>query len=330
MKKIGVIGAGAWGTALAIVANRAGNSVTLWVRNSNVRKSIEKTRVNKPYLPEAYIDPAIAVSGEVDEACNSDLLLVVVPSQHLRTTCIMLSDKLPNKLPLVICSKGIERNSNALMSEVVKDVLPDNPVAILSGPNFAHEVAGGQPTATTIACTNEGFGQQVMFSLGSSMFRPYWTDDVIGTQIGGAVKNVIAIACGIALGKNLGENARAALITRGIAEMRRLCRAKGGRDETLMGLSGVGDLILTCTSLRSRNTSVGYALGAGKPLEEILGQHKGVAEGVASAESVTTLAHSLSVDMPICRTVHAILREEVRIDDAFYGLVNRPFMAENT
>lgn len=329
LKRIGIIGAGAWGTSLAVTTNRAGaQEVVLWSRNKAVLNAIEEHNRNTAHLPDVYVDPAITATDNLPLVCATDVLLLVVPSQHMRKTCIAMSDYLSADVPLVICAKGIERGSLALMSEVVKDILPDNPVAVLSGPNFARESAEGKPTATTIACQDEALGRKLMFALGSSMFRPYWHDDVVGTQIGGAVKNVIAIACGIARGKGLGENAVAALITRAVHEMQQVCLVKGGRIQTLMGLSGFGDMILTCTSPTSRNMALGMALGKGKSLDELMESQGGVKEGVATAESIFQLTELHRLDMPICTAVYRVLYEEASIADTVNALMNRPFTRE--
>lgn len=328
MKTIGVIGAGAWGTALAVTANRAGAEVTLWSRNTQVLQTIADKNRNLAHLPDVFLDPAIKLTDKLDRISKSDLLLLVVPAQHLRTICISLSDYLAPTVPLVICAKGIERGSMALMSEVVESVLPHNTLAVLSGPNFSLEVAQGKPTATTIACRDENIGEQIVFALGTSVFRPYLTTDIIGTQIGGAVKNVAAIACGIAMGKGLGENAIAALITRAMAEMRRLCAAKGGKTETLMGLSGMGDVMLTCTSATSRNTSLGIALGKGRSLDKVLAEREGVTEGVATAESVHQMCEMLHIEMPICEAVYDVLYSGLGVDGAISRLLERPFVKE--
>ena len=231
--------------------------------------------------------------------------------------------------PIVICAKGIEERTGALLSEVVVEALPQAPLALLSGPTFAAEVAAGFPTAITLAASDPALGQRLVQSLGSRAFRPYYTDDVAGAQIGGAVKNVIAIACGIVVGRQLGDNARAALITRGLAEMARLALAKGGRGETLMGLSGLGDLTLTCTSLQSRNHSLGVALGEGKRLAEILAARHSVAEGVTSASATAALAERLRIDMPIVAAVDAILHRGAAIDATIEALLSRPFRSES-
>jgi glycerol-3-phosphate dehydrogenase (NAD(P)+) len=327
--KIGIIGAGSWGTALAVITNRAGADVTLWTRNSFVLESVMSKNRNGIYLPDVFLDPAIVVTDKMQPACDAGIVLLTVPSQHVRAICISMSDYIKTDVPIVICSKGIERGSLALMSEVVKSVLPENPIAILSGPNFALPAAKGQPTATTIACNDKEMAEKIMFAIGTSLFRPYWHDDMVGVQIGGAVKNVIAIACGIAKGKNLGENAIAALITRSMSEMKRLTIAKGGNVETLMGLSGLGDLILTCTSDSSRNTGLGVALAGGETIENITTRRRGaVAEGVATAESVAQLAEMLKIDMPICKAVYDVLYRDAPLDDAIASLLERPFTRE--
>ena len=254
---VGVIGAGAWGTALAILANRAGSKATLWTRNAQVIDSIRSRRENAQYMPEQFIDPAIEVTDKTDFLASCDMLVMTIPAQSLRTVAISLSDSIPSHVPLILATKGIERGSLMLMSEVLQSILPYNPLAILSGPNFAREAAMGLPTATTLALHQTALADKITFALGGKYFRLYVNDDPIGTQIGGAVKNVLAIAAGIVEGRGLGENARAGLITRGVVEMARLAKAKGGSAETLMGLSGMGDMLLSCTSSKSRN----YALG---------------------------------------------------------------------
>lgn len=326
---IGILGAGAWGTTLAILARRAGSNVKLWTRNMNVLESITENRTNDIYLPDVFIDPAIEVTDDISRASDKDIILLCVPSQHIRATCILLSDKIATSVPIVIATKGIERGSLSLMSEVVQSVVPHNPLVVLTGPNFAYEAAKGLPTATSIACADEKIGNSILYALGGKYFRPYLTDDLIGAQIGGAVKNVIAIACGIALGRGFGENARAALITRGLAEIGRLCAAKGGRQQTLMGLSGLGDLVLTCGSTTSRNMHLGLLIGQGKPVAELIsGSFKGLAEGIVTSESVAELAEKLGVSMPICRMVRDVLYANADIDKSIQSLMERPFVSE--
>lgn len=327
--RVGVLGGGAWGTALSILANRAGSSVMLATRNQNVTQSIRERRVNEIYLPGIFMDPAITVTDKLNEACHCDVLVIAVPSHILRSVCIMVSDTLAIDVPVVLASKGIERGSLLLMSEVTRSILPHNPLAVISGPNFADDAARGLPTATTIACPDAALWDRLMYALGGRLFRPYMTTDIIGTQIGGAVKNIIAIACGIAIGKEFGENARAALVTRGFAEMARLTIAKGGKYETLMGLSGLGDLILTCGSTKSRNLSFGISIGQGKSKDEILAMRgRGATEGVIAAESVSKLAKKLSVQMPICEAVYRILYENADLNWVIEELLERPFASE--
>ncbi len=327
--KVGVIGGGAWGTALAILANRAGSKVKLYTRNSYVIQHITDHRTNDIYLPGVYISPEIALAESPKEVCDSDLVLIATPTNYVRSVCIAISDQLKAETPLMIASKGIERGSLMLMSEVVRSVLPANPVAIVSGPNFADEAARGLPTATTFACEDKAQWDLLTYAMGGKLFRPYLTDDVIGTQIGGAIKNVIAIACGIAEGRGMGENAKAAIITRGFAEMARLATARGARYETLMGLSGLGDLLLTCGSHKSRNMSFGLALGKGKLVKDVLeARGRTATEGVLAAESAMKMARKYEVEMPICGAVYRILYEDETIDDVMKSLLERPFSVE--
>ena len=328
MQRIGIIGGGAWGTALAVTARRAGRDVILWAREAEVVEAINQRHENSLFLPGIVVDPAIAATADIAAAAAGDAVLLVVPAQHLRAVAGALAPALPPDAAVVICAKGIEENSGALMSEVAAAVLPGARLAVLSGPTFAIEVARGLPTAVTLATTDQALGRRLIAALGTRSFRPYLGDDVVGAEIGGAVKNVLAIACGIVAGRRLGDNARAALITRGIAEMVRLARAKGGRAETLMGLSGLGDLTLTCTALQSRNHSLGVALGEGKALADILRPRRSIAEGVSSAAAIVALARRLAVDMPIVAAVDAILHHHADIDATVAGLLARPFRDE--
>ncbi len=324
---IGVVGAGAWGTALAITANRTGSSVTLWSRNPNVVSSIKNDRINQPHLPGVFIDPDIAITDNINELREANYLILSVPAQQMRTALIMLSDIIGVSTPLIIASKGIERGSLHLMHEVVQDILPHNPVLVLSGPNFAIEVAKGLPAATTIASKHEAIASQFSYTIGGKFFRPYYTDDVTATEVAGAVKNVIAIACGMALGKGFGENARAALITRGLAEIMRLTEAKGGRRDSLMGLAGIGDLFLTCNSAQSRNFSLGYTIACNEE-GNWTDAKTALAEGVPTADSVTALATKLNISMPLCVMVNAILQKKIKIERAIQELMERPFVMD--
>ena len=326
MQRFGIIGGGAWGTALAQVLRRAGRDVLLWAHEKETVAAINRDHVNTPFLPGIALDPAIVATTEL-AALRADVLLLAPPAQHLRAICTALAPAW-RSAPVVICTKGIEEASGALMSEVAAAILPRASLAVLSGPTFAAEVARGLPTAVTLAAADAGLGQRVIAAMGTREFRPYLSDDVAGAQIGGAVKNVLAIACGIIMGRGLGDNARAALITRGLAEMVRLALAKGGKAETLMGLSGLGDLTLTCSSTQSRNHSLGMALGKGEALAQFLAARRSVAEGVSSAAAAATLAQRLGVEMPIVSAVDAILHRGAKIDAVIEGLLARPFKAE--
>src|SRR5690348_9457817 len=328
IERIGIVGGGAWGTALALTAQRAGRRVTLWAREAEVVAAINRDHVNSLFLPGVPLDPAIRATAELGDAAAADALLLVAPAQHLRAVASGLARHVAAKTPVVICTKGIEEKSGALMSEIAAASLPGAAIAVLSGPTFAGEVARGLPTAVTLATEDAALGQRLIAALGTRSFRPYLSDDTLGAEIGGAVKNVLAIACGIVEGRKFGDNARAALITRGLAEMVRLALAKGGRAETLMGLSGLGDLVLTCTGAQSRNYSLGVALGEGRALAAILAERRSVAEGVTSAAATMALAQRLKVDMPITGAVDAILHRGAAIDEAIAALLARPFKSE--
>ncbi|GAA0571926.1 NAD(P)H-dependent glycerol-3-phosphate dehydrogenase [Caenispirillum bisanense] len=329
MQRIGVIGGGAWGTALAQTLRRAGRDVVVWAREPQVVDAINRRHENPDYLPGVALDPRIHATTEAIDALAADAVLMVTPAQHLRSVCALLAPRWPTGVPAVICAKGIEQASGLLMHEAVEEALPaDVPVAVLSGPTFAAEVVRGLPTAVTLACDDEWLGRALVEAIGTATFRPYWSGDRVGAEIGGAVKNVMAIASGIVEGRRLGDNARAALLTRGLAEISRLAVAKGGRPETLMGLSGLGDLMLTASSLQSRNYSLGFALGEGKALADILAGRKAVTEGVHTASAVVALAARLGVDMPICAAVDAVLNRGADLDATIQALLARPFKAE--
>ena len=329
IQRLAVVGAGAWGTALAMAARRAGSEVRLWAREPEVVQSIDDNCENTLFLPGVKLDPSIQVTNRMNEAAaDAQAILLVAPAQHLRAVAGELAPHIGADLPVAICAKGIERETAALMSEVTAAALPGRPLAVLSGPTFAREVAEERPTAVTLAAEDPAIGEALIEALGSRRFRPYLGDDLIGAQIGGAVKNVVAIACGIVAGRGLGANARAALITRGLAEIARLAVAKGAYAETLMGLSGLGDLTLTATDTQSRNYSLGEALGQGRGLREIMEERHSVAEGVHTAAAVLTLADRLNVDMPITAAVDAVIREEAPIDEIIDALLARPFKAE--
>ena len=326
--KAGVIGAGAWGTALAEVCARAGLDVTLWAREPEAREAINSEHRNPLFLPGVVLSERISAVGDFAALADCDFVLAVPPAQHLRATLELFSWFAPEGLPIILCAKGVEQGSLKLMSEVLAEALPSARAAVLSGPSFAAEVARGLPTAVTLACADAALGKALAQAIALPTFRPYLSDDLIGAEIGGAVKNVLAIACGVAEGRGLGRSAHAALITRGFAELTRLAVAKGARAETLAGLCGLGDLVLTCSSPQSRNMSVGLALGAGQTLEQALAGKLSVAEGVTSAPAVRALARSLGVETPICEAMAAVLAGEIGLDAAIEGLLARPLKAE--
>jgi glycerol-3-phosphate dehydrogenase (NAD(P)+) len=329
MARIAIIGGGAWGTALACVARRAGHEAGLWVREAEVVAAINAGQSNPVFLPGIALEAGIAATADMAEAlADADTVLLVAPSQFLRAVATGMRQYLDSGTPVVLCAKGIEHDTLALMTEAAEAALPDSPIAVLSGPTFAREVAQGLPTAVTLACADAAVGQRLVDLIGLPLFRPYLSDDPVGAEIGGAVKNVLAIACGIVTGRKLGDNTRAALITRGLAEMARLGVAKGGKPETLMGLSGLGDLTLTCNGPQSRNMSLGISLGEGRALKDVLAERQSIAEGVFSAASVVALAASLDVEMPICAAVDQVINHGADIDRMIAGLLSRPFRTE--
>ncbi len=328
MSKIGIIGAGAWGSALAMIMRRAGNDVVLQAHEPETADDINQNHVNTVFLPGVELDPDIQATTRLSDAVDADAVMVVAPAQHLRTICEAAAADWPDNVPAIICAKGIEQKTCALMSEVVSMALPRKPVAVLSGPTFAIEVARDLPTAVTLACRDETLGKVLMEQMNTRHFRIYRSQDVMGAQIGGAIKNVLAIACGIVDGRGLGENTRAALVTRGLAEMIRLGAAKGAKQETLAGLSGLGDLTLTCNAMQSRNFSLGVGLGQGKTLDQITAERKSVAEGVFTASSVVDLARKIDVEVPICSAVDKVINHGVEIDTVISGLLSRPLKEE--
>lgn len=327
-RKAGVIGAGAWGTALAQACVRAGLEVTLQAREPEVVESIGRRGENEAFLPGVRLDPALRVTAELADLADCDLVLAVPPAQHLRATLTTFAPHARPRLPVVLCSKGVERGTLKLMTDVLAETLPEAVAAVLSGPSFAGEVARGLPTAVTLACPEPQLGADLARAIAGPAFRPYLADDMIGAEAGGALKNVLAIACGIVEGRALGRSAHAAVITRGFAEMTRVAEALGGRAETVAGLCGLGDLVLTCSSPQSRNMSVGLALGRGESLAQALSGKRSVAEGVESAPAVRELTARLGVETPICEAVAAVLAGETDVDAAIEALLNRPLRSE--
>ena len=323
-----VIGAGAWGTALAQVCRRAGLATTLWAREPEVAEEINSSRTNSMFLPEITLDAGITAVTGLAPCAEADLILAVVPAQHMRAMLTHLAPHLRARQPVILCAKGIEQGTLKLMTQVLAETAPAAAPAVLSGPSFAGEVARGLPTAVTLACPDEALGEALARAIATPSFRPYWTADVVGAEAGGAVKNVLAIACGIVEGAGLGRSAHAAVVTRGFAELTRLAVALGADARTLAGLCGLGDLVLTCSSSQSRNMSLGLALGRGESLEAALAGKLSVAEGVASAPAVRALAQRLDVETPICEAVAAVLAGERDLGEAIGGLLSRPLRTE--
>ncbi len=325
---IGVIGAGAWGTALALVAARAGRTVTLWARRPEHAAAMTAARENRQYLPGIALPDTIAITSDRTAVSNSDALLIAVPAQSVRRVAEAFGDLVPTGCTLVVCAKGIERGTGLTVGQALASVLPGRPIAVVSGPTFAKEVARGLPTAVTVAAERIEIAEDLAQALATPTFRPYASADVIGVEVAGALKNVIAIACGVVAGLHLGENARASLITRGLAEIRRLAVAKGGDAQTLMGLGGLGDLVLTCSSEQSRNFAFGKALGEGQPIAALLARPDVTVEGAMTASAIPALAQKHGIEMPICAAVAAVIEGEAGIDDAMAGLLSRPLGQE--
>jgi glycerol-3-phosphate dehydrogenase (NAD(P)+) len=321
---IGVVGGGAWGTALACLARRAGRRVTLWSRDPAIATAIARDRANPVYLPGIVLDAGIEATADPESLAGCDALLMVCPAQAVRD----VARHLAGAAPVVICAKGIEASTGLLMPEVLTEMLPGRPLAMLSGPSFAEEAVQGLPTAVSIATMDPALGRTLAASLAAGAFRPYWTHDVLGVALGGAVKNVLAIAAGIVEGRGLGHNAAAALVTRGFAEMARLGQAMGAELETLTGLSGLGDLVLTCHGPLSRNRSLGAALGKGTPLADYMKGRRQVVEGEATAPAVLARAARQQIEMPICAAVDAILHQGADLDEAIRALLARPLRRE--
>ena len=324
--KVGVIGAGAWGTALAQMLAGDGRAVLLWALEPEVAEAINTQHRNPPYLPSAQLSPQVRASGDLADFAAMEVLLAVTPSQHLGRVLKTLPDFSGD---LVLCCKGIEAGSGRLMADVARDAMPRATLAVLSGPTFAHEVAAGLPTAITLACEGgETQWERLSATIARTGFRPYYSDDVTGAEIGGAIKNVLAIACGVVDGMELGQNARAALIARGYAEMLRFGLAKGAQAETLSGLCGLGDLVLTCSSTSSRNFSLGNALGQGEDPVTLMRNRRTVAEGAHTAPVLRDLARDMGLEMPITEAVCALLEGRTSADEMVQSLLARPLRPE--
>jgi glycerol-3-phosphate dehydrogenase (NAD(P)+) len=324
---IGVIGGGAWGTALAQVIASGGEKVMLWAREEEVVASIRERRENSLFLPGVKLSDLIEPISDVGEGAAQDVVLIVAPAQHLRS---VLNDIPKLNQHLILCTKGIEAGSQSFMHEIASEagLATGGGVAVLSGPTFAHEVAAGLPTAITLACEDQRLAEMLAARIARPHFRPYISDDVTGAEIGGAVKNVLAIACGVVEGRGLGQNARAALIARGFAEMTRFGLARGARAETLAGLSGLGDLVLTCSSTSSRNFSLGKGLGEGRSAADLLSDRRTVAEGASTAPVLQLAAKAAGVEMPVVDAVCALLSGDAPVDEVVRSLLARPLRQE--
>ena len=323
---IAVVGGGAWGTALAQVIASDGTPVRLWAREAEVVAAINAGHRNPLFLPGVALSPEIVATGDLATLGDADAVLVVTPAQHMRA---VLGQLAAGGRPLILCSKGMEAGSHKLLHEVAREAVPGSPIAVLSGPTFAHEVAAGLPTAVTLATADAALARSLAARIARPAFRPYASTDVIGAEIGGAVKNVLAIACGVVEGAGLGQNARAALISRGFAEMQRFALARGARPETLSGLSGLGDLVLTCSSANSRNFSLGKGLGEGRAAADLLADRRTVAEGAFTAPVLAAAAKAAGVDMPIADAVCALLAGTAAAEAVIGRLLARPLTVEH-
>lgn len=328
MPSIGIIGAGAWGTALGQVFAKGGRNTLIWAREDEVVDAINSKNENTVFLPGIALDSNLKATSELADVVKQEIILVVTPAQYMRPALEEIKDDIPEGKAVVICCKGIEIETGMLLSRVAEDIIPHANIAVLSGPTFASEIATGLPGAVTVAAEKKEAAQKIQEALGVKGFRPYITSDIVGAQLGGSIKNVIAIACGIIQGKKMGESARAALVTRGVAEIARLAIAMGAKKETLLGMCGIGDLMLTCSSMQSRNFSLGFALGEGKTLEDILGSRSSVTEGVHTAKATLALAKRHAVDMPITEAVYKCLNDGMDVEVAIEDMLNRPFKYE--
>ena len=326
--KIGVIGGGAWGTALAQLSAKAGSNVILWAREEKVVKKINEEHENEMFLKGVGLSNKVRATTNLADMVGNEFIFIAVPAQFVRSVLKEVKKYLSDGVILVLCAKGIEQSSGKLMTEVVSEIMPKSPLVVLSGPTFAREVALGLPSAVTIASKYQQITKRLLRVIGQPTFRPYASRDIAGAEIGGALKNVFAIACGITIGRKMGDNARAALITRSLSEMVRYGESYGAERTTMMGLCGLGDLILTCSSTQSRNLSLGIALGEGKTIEDLMTNSLTVAEGYYTSSVLAKISQDKNIDMPIVMAVNDILHEGKNIDQVIGDLLNRPFVSE--
>ena len=327
-KSVGIMGSGAWGSALAHALSVAGNEVMLWGRDPQTINEINETHENKFYLPGLKLNQNILATTDLKSVCEKEVVIIAVPTQQIRALSEGIRQYINHNIPIVCSAKGFELGTGKLISEVLSETLINKKLAIISGPTFASEVINDWPTAATFAMKDQKLGKELAETFSSSSFRLYGSADIIGVQVGGAVKNIIAVACGIASGQGFGENTRAAIVTRGLAETKRLAFALGGNVETLSGLSGLGDFLLSCTSRQSRNFQFGEELGKGRSANNVLKNMIGVVEGFHSSKAVIKRAKELKVDLPICCSVHAILTKNTDINLSIRRLLDRPIRSE--
>ncbi len=326
---IGVMGGGAWGTTVAKLLSDKNSNVLLWAKETQVKKDIEKTRINKTYLNKIKLNKSLKITNHLEDLSELDILFVVIPTQYIQATLKPLKKIIKRNCILVNCAKGIDIKSTSLISEVINKTLPSNRLAIMSGPNFALEIALGKPTATLIAAQKISDAKYIANLISSKTFRPYLSNDIIGAQICGAMKNVYAIGCGIIVGKNFGENAVASVIARSFAEIKSVGKKLGAQPETLSGLSGLGDLFLTCSSKKSRNFSLGFDLAKGKKLENLLRNKKTIAEGAYTVKAIKKLGKKLKLSLPLNDAIYKILYQNKNINNTISELLNRPIIKEN-
>ena len=326
---IGVMGGGAWGTTVAKLLSDKNSNVLLWAKETQVKKDIEKTRINKTYLNKIKLNKSLKITNHLEDLSELDILFVVIPTQYIQATLEPLKKIIKRNCILVNCAKGIDIRSTSLISEVINKTLPSNRLAIMSGPNFALEIALGKPTATLIAAQKISDAKYIANLISSKTFRPYLSNDIIGAQICGAMKNVYAIGCGIIVGKNFGENAVASVIARSFAEIKSVGKKLGAQPETLSGLSGLGDLFLTCSSKKSRNFSLGFDLAKGKKLENLLRNKKTIAEGAYTVKAIKKLGKKLKLSLPLNDAIYKILYQNKNINNTISELLNRPIIKEN-
>ena len=328
LKGIGILGSGAWGTALASILNKKTN-ISLWSYEKETTKQINKYKINKNYLPGIKIPNNVTITNDLEELKTCKFIFICIPSQFIKKIIVKFKKFYKREMILVICSKGIEKTSKELISEVIKKKIPKSKIAILSGPSFAIEVAKKKPTAVTIASKNNKNAKELAKLISSKNFRCYYTNDVIGVQLGGVIKNILAIASGIVESQNLGSSARAALMTRGLAEMMKIGIAFGAKESTFYGLSGLGDLMLTCNSKLSRNFVTGLLIGKGKKIKEIIKSNKAISEGVTNSKTIFYLSKKKNIEMPVCESVYRILYKNAKIKETIEKILSRNIKKEN-